>query len=208
MIIVLRRIGIELARHAPFTAAGAVSGIVIMAIVLWANIPANVSETMFYVLHPTHVLLSAIVPTAMYRQYRGGRFWAAALIGYTSSVGIATLHDSIIPYLAGESLGINMQFQIGFIEKWWLVNPAAFVGVAIGYLRPATKLPHAAHVLVSTWASSFYFTAFGVAEWLPLLPFIFLYMFGAVWLICCFGDIVYPHLFLGGDQHHHDEIDH
>jgi hypothetical protein len=204
----LRRIGIELARHAPFTAAGALSGIAIMAIVILINVPPNISEIMFYTLHPAHVLLSAIVPTAMYKRYREGRLWAAVLIGYTSSVGIATLHDSIIPYLAGESLGINMQFHIGFIEKWWLVNPAAFLGIFIGYLRPTTKLPHAAHVLVSTWASLFYFTAFGGAKWLPLLPWIFLYLFVAVWLICCFGDIVYPQLFLGGDQHNHDETDH
>ena len=204
----LRRIGIELARHAPFTAAGALSGIAIMAIVILINVPPNISEIMFYTLHPAHVLLSAIVPTAMYKRYREGRLWAAVLIGYTSSVGIATLHDSIIPYLAGESLGINMQFHIGFIEKWWLVNPAAFLGIFIGYLQPSTKLPHAAHIFLSTWASLFYFTAFSVANWLPLLPFIFLFLFLAVWLPCCFSDIVYAHFFLGGDQHNHDETDH
>jgi len=204
----LKRIGLELARHAPFTAIGAVSGLAIMAIVIFANISAGASEVIFYILHPAHVLLSAIVPTAMYKQYRGNKFWMAALIGYTSSVGIATIHDSIIPYLAGESLKIDMQFQIGFIEKWWLVNPAAFVGIVIGYFRPTTKLPHAAHVLVSTWASSFYFTAFGTANWLPLLPFIFLYLFVAVWLICCFGDIVYPNLFLIDHDHDHGELHH
>jgi len=204
----LRRIGIELATHAPFTAAGAVSGIVIMAIVIWANVPANVSEIMFYILHPAHVLLSAIVPTAMYKRYHSGKLWAAILVGYTSSVGIATLHDSIIPYLAGESLSVNMQFHIGFIEKWWLVNPAAFLGIAIGYLRPTTKLPHAAHILVSTWASLFYFTAFGAAKWLTLLPFIFLFLFVAVWLLCCFSDIVFPLLFLGGKEPHSSEVGH
>jgi len=200
----LRRIGIELARHAPFTAAGAVSGIVIMAIVILVKAPSNVSETIFYILHPAHVLFSAIVTTAMYKRYSAGKLWAAILIGYTGSVGISTLSDSIIPYLGGESLNIKMEFHIGFIEKWWLVNPLAFLGIAIGYLRPTTKLPHAAHVFLSTWASLFYFTAFGAAQWLPLLPFVFLFLFLAVWVPCCVSDIVYPHLFLGGDQHHHD----
>ncbi|MBN2187754.1 MAG: hypothetical protein JW732_09975 [Dehalococcoidia bacterium] len=200
----LRRIGIELARHAPFTAAGAVSGIVIMAIVVLVKTPSNVSETIFYILHPAHVLFSAIVTTAMYKRYSTGKLWAAILIGYTGSVGISTLSDSIIPYLGGESLSINMEFHIGFIEKWWLVNPLAFLGIAIGYLRPTTKLPHAAHVFLSTWASLFYFTAFGAAQWLPLLPLIFLFLFLAVWIPCCVSDIVYPHLFLGGAQHHHD----
>ncbi len=200
----LRRIGIELARHAPFTAAGAVSGIIIMSIVIFANVSSGISEAIFYTLHPAHIVLSAIVTTAMYKRYRRGRLWEAILIGYTASVGIATLHDSIVPYLAGTSLGIRMEFHIGFIEKWWLVNPLAFLGIAIGYLRPTTKLPHAAHILVSTWASLFYFTAFGAAKWLPLLPFIFLYLFVAVWLLCCFSDIVFPLLFLKVDEHECD----
>ena len=200
----LKRIAIELGRHAPFTAAGAVSGIIIMSIVIFANVSSGISEAIFYTLHPAHVVLSAIVTTAMYKRYRRGRLWEAILIGYTASVGIATLHDSIVPYLAGTSLGIRMEFHIGFIEKWWLVNPLAFLGIAIGYLRPTTKLPHAAHILVSTWASLFYFTAFGAAKWLPLLPFIFLYLFVAVWLLCCFSDIVFPLLFLKVDEHECD----
>ncbi len=204
----LRRIGIELARHAPFTAAGAVSGIVIMAIVIIAKTPSNISETIFYILHPAHVLFSAIVTTAMYRRYSTGKLWAAILVGYTGSVATATLSDAVIPYLGGESLRIGIEFHLPFIEEWWLVNPAAFLGIAIGYLRPITKLPHAAHIFLSTWASLFYFTAFSVTSWLPLLPLVFLFLFLAVWLPCCFSDIVYAHFFLGGDQHHHDELGH
>jgi hypothetical protein len=144
----------------------------------------------------------------MYRKYSSGKLWAAILIGYSGSVGTATLSDAIIPYLGGESLRISIQFHLPFIEEWWLVNPAAFLGIAIGYFRPSTKLPHAAHIFLSTWASLFYFTAFSVANWLPLLPLVFLFLFLAVWLPCCFSDIVYAHFFLGGDQHNHNEIDH
>jgi hypothetical protein len=204
----LRRIGIELATHAPFTAAGAVSGIIVMAIVVITKTPSNISETIFYILHPAHVLFSAIVTTAMYRRYSTGKLWAAILVGYTGSIGTATLSDAIIPYLGGESLRIGIEFHLPFIEEWWLVNPAAFLGIFIGYLRPSTKLPHAAHIFLSTWASLFYFTAFSVTDWLPLLPFVFLFLFLAVWLPCCFSDIVYAHFFLGGDQHNHDEAGH
>jgi len=89
-----------------------------------------------------------------------------------------------------------MEFHLPFIEKWWLVNPLALVGIAIGYLRPTTKIPHFGHVLLSTWASLFYFTAFGVAYWLPLLPAVFLFLFLAVWIPCCLSDIVFPLLFI------------
>jgi hypothetical protein len=117
------------------------------------------------------------------------------LIGYVGSIGIATLSDVVIPYLGGALLTLKMEFHLGFIEKWWLVNPMALIGIAIGYWKPTTKFPHAGHVLLSTWASLFYFTAFGMANWIPLLPFIFLILFLAVWIPCCTSDIVFPLLF-------------
>ena len=198
-----KRIALELARHAPFTAFGAVTGIVLMVVIVLTKLPAAVSEVAFYVLHPAHILFSAIVTTAMYRKYRPGKLWAAVLIGYTGSVGIATISDSLIPYLGAESFRVQISLHIGFIEKWWLINPVAFLGIAIGYLRPVTRVPHALHVLLSTYASLAYFTAFGVAQWLPLLHFVFLFLFLAVWLPCCFSDIVYPLLFLKVSEAEH-----
>lgn len=182
-----------------------------MAIVVFANVASGISEAVFYTLHPVHVVLSAVVTTAMYKRYGEGKLWAAILIGYTGAIGIATLSDAVIPYLGGALLHIPMQFHAPFIEttempfigiaKWQIVNFAAALGIAIGYLRPTTKFPHAGHVLLSTWASLFDFTAFGVANWIPLIPFIFLFLFLAVWLPCCLSDIVYPLFFLRTDKH-------
>jgi hypothetical protein len=197
----IKRIASELKKHAPFTALGAVTGIIVMLIVVLVDVPAPISETLFYTLHPIHVLLSALVTASMYKRYKGKtKGWvlilSLILIGWTGSIGIATLSDSVIPYLGGALLNIGMGFHIGFIEKWWLVNPLAILGIAIAYLRPTTKFPHYGHVLLSTWASLFYFTAFGIANWIPLLPFIFLFLFLAVWIPCCMSDIIYPLLFV------------
>ncbi len=202
----LRRIASELRHHVPFTALGAVSGIIIMVIIALANIPLQVSEAAFHTLHPLHVVLSALATTAMYRKYGSRKIWAAILIGYVGSIGIATLSDAIIPYLGGSLLGVEIEFHIPFIETekmpflgietWKLVNSAALAGIIIGYLRPTTKFPHLGHVFLSTWASLFYFTAFGIAYWIPLLPFIFLFLFLAVWMPCCISDIVFPLLFV------------
>ncbi len=200
----LRRIVSELAKHAPFTASGAVTGIIIMAIIVFGNVPSNISYNIFYTLHPLHVVLSALVTTAMYKKYSNGKIWVAILIGYFGSIGIATLSDAIIPYLGGALLNIKIGFHLPFIEKWWLVNPMALIGIIIGYVRPATKVPHLGHVLLSIWASLFYFTAFGVAHWIPLLPFIFLFLFLAVWIPCCLSDIVFPLLFIRRGLPHQD----
>ena len=190
-----KRIAYELTRHAPFTAFGAITGIIIMVIIVLGNVPSSASHTAFYTLHPIHVVLSALVTTAMYKKYGSGKVWAAILIGYFGSIGIATISDAVIPYLGGALLGVKMEFHLPFIEKWWLVNPMALIGITIGYLRPTTKFPHFGHVLLSTWASLFYFTSFGIANWLPLLPFILLFLFLAVWIPCCVSDIVFPLLF-------------
>ncbi len=190
-----KRIGYELKRHIPFTALGAVTGVVIMVAVVLGNVPSEISYTAFHILHPIHVVLSALVTTAMYTKYRR-KIWLVILIGYTGSVGIATISDVIIPYLGGTLLQLEIEFHLPFIEKWWLINPLALTGIAIGYWKPTTRIPHSGHVLLSTWASLFYFLTFGTAEWAPLLPFVFLFLFLAVWLPCCTSDIVYPLMFI------------
>ena len=197
----LRRIASELRRHAPFTTLGAITGIIIMVIIVIGNVLPQVSQvsyTIFYILHPTHVVLSALVTTAMYKKYGKGKIWMAVLIGYLGSVGIATLSDSIIPYLGETLLGLeNKGIHIGFIEEWQIVNPAALIGIIIGYLKPTTKLPHSGHVLISTWASLFHIImALGeTVNWVAFLA-TFLFLFLAVWIPCCMSDIVFPLLFV------------
>jgi hypothetical protein len=191
----VKRIAEELKEHIPFTALGAVTGIIIMVIVVLGNVPPHVSQTAFYISHPIHVLLSALVTTAMYMRYKKGKFWTAILIGWTGSIGIATISDAILPYLSGTLLDIPMEFHVPFIEEPW-INLMALAGIGIGYWRQTTKIPHLGHVLLSTWASLFYFTAFGIADWIHLLPLIFLFLFLSVWIPCCTSDIIYPLLFV------------
>jgi len=205
-----RRIAIELGRHIPFTGAGTATGIIIMVIIVLGNVPASISQTTFYTLHPIHIILSAMATTAMYKKYSRGKIWLLILIGYTGSIGIATLSDAVIPYLGGALLNIEMEFHVPFIEtekmpvigiaKWQLINSAALAGIILGHWKQVTKFPHYGHVLLSTWASLFYFTAFGTAYWIPLLGFIFLFLFLAVWIPCCLSDIVFPLLFVRKEQ--------
>jgi hypothetical protein len=198
----LKRIAIELKNHAPFTAIGAATGIIIMVIIIFNNVLPQVSQisyTLFYILHPTHIVLGALVTTAMLKKYSDSKIWAAILIGYFGSVGIATLSDSVIPYLGETLLGLQSKgMHIGFIEEPLLTNPAAFLGIAIGYWKPGTtKFPHSGHILVSTWASLFHITMAlgGTISWI-ILPTIFGFLFFAVWLPCCTSDIVFPLLFV------------
>ncbi|NLB35671.1 MAG: hypothetical protein GX817_07710 [Elusimicrobia bacterium] len=192
----------ELKAHIPFTVYGAITGLVIMFFT--RNISSDAAYNVFYVLHPMHVLLSALVTASMYESYkcstdrRKCSIWMLLLIGYIGSVGIATISDSIIPYLGETLLDMpNRGIHLGFIEKWWLVNPLALAGIAIAYFRPSTKFPHAAHVLLSTWASLFHIImARGGALGLGSYILVFIFLILAVWLPCCISDIVFPLLFI------------
>lgn len=196
----LRTIIRELKNHIPFAAFGAFTGIVIMAILY--NFPIKFSYNVFYTLHPLHVLLSAYTTAAMYKLNAGDKYktriWIMILVGYLGSIGIATLSDSLIPYLGEIMLNLpDKEIHIGFIEKWWLVNPLALVGIIIAYFKQTTKIPHAGHVLLSTWASLFHIImAVGGSMHWSLFIVIFLFLFFSVWIPCCASDIVFPLLFV------------
>jgi len=230
------RILSELRNHAPFTIFGALTGIFLMLAILLARVPAASIKPAFVLFHGLHVFLSAIVTAAMYRRYRK-HILPGVVIGIVGSLGIATLSDVVFPHHGG-ALALSLtaarhdahahdaeehahlgeeahdehahhHMHIGFIDHWWLINPLAVLGVVIGMWKPSTKIPHAGHVLLSTWASLFYMVAYGNsdANWLPVLPLVFVVLFIAVWLPCCFSDIAFPLLFVGkgalDEEHHH-----
>ena len=190
----------EMKNHAPFTVFGALTGIIIMLFIIYGNLLSEIkpiSENIFYILHPTHIFFSALVTTSLFIKYNGRKIWLAVIIGYVGSIGIATLSDSIIPYLGEIILGLpNAGIHIGFIEEPILTNPPALIGIAIGYIRGVTKFPHAGHVLISTWASLFHIImALGTTLTIFQIIGIFLFLFLAVWIPCCASDIVFPLLF-------------
>ena len=187
----------QLHQHAPFTALGTLSGVAIIIALQASRISYEISSKLFWTLHPIHVLLSALATAAMYRLNASRRFLDTLLIGYLGSVGIATLSDSIIPYVGEWLLQLpNRGIHIGFIEKWWLVNPLSFLGIAIAWFWPRTKFPHAGHVFLSTWASLFHMMmALGDLMSPTAMAAAATFLFLAVWIPCCTSDIVFPLLF-------------
>lgn len=194
---VLSRIRRELQAHVPFTLFGTLTGLVILVTFIAAAVPTWIATRLFWSLHPLHVLLSALVTTAMFTLHSRRTLWATLVIGYVGSVGIATLSDCVIPYIGETLLELpHRGIHLGFIEKWWLVNPLAGAGILLGYLWPRTKVAHAGHVLLSTWASLFHMTMamsgeLGLLQYAATAVFLFL----AVWVPCCTSDIVFPLLF-------------
>jgi hypothetical protein len=191
-------IATELKQHAPFTTFGTLTGIVIMALFVQLSISREISSFLFWTLHPAHVLLSAFVTASMYRLHAKGGISGTILTGYVGAIGIATLSDSLIPYVGEWLLDLpHRGLHLGFIEKWWLVNPLALAGISLAFLWPSTKFPHAGHVFLSTWASLFHvLMALGSSPDVVTTVLVAVFLFLAVWVPCCTSDIIFPLLWM------------
>ncbi|MHC4084687.1 MAG: hypothetical protein ACYSWZ_09575 [Planctomycetota bacterium] len=222
-----KHILMELKGHAPFTLLGAVMGIGFMLV--FRNISGGSRHTLFEIFHPAHVVLSAIVAASMFRLHaEKKRFVLVLAVGYFAAIGIATLSDIIIPHIGTELFGLNIPrhsqlheveptsadeehtaeadeheghgLHLGFIEDWYIVNPAALLGIFIAYFLPRTKIPHAGHILISTWASSSYLLMTVQSEiTIAAVAGILVTLFIATWFPCCVGDIIFPLLFVKSD---------
>jgi hypothetical protein len=218
-----RHIGVELRGHAPFTLFGALLGIFFM--LLFRSVSGASGRTLFSIFHPGHVVLSAMVTASMLNVHAAKkRIILVVLVGYFGSVGIATLSDVIIPHVGTHLLGLDIPthavlhdddnpspeheedehhehgIHLGFIEEWYIVNPAALLGIVIAYFLPRTKFPHAGHVLISTWASSSYMLMnmeSGMTAGVVAGMFVILFL--AIWVPCCISDIIFPLLFVKSD---------
>jgi hypothetical protein len=193
----------ELRHHIPFTIFGALTGVVIAIFFLWQHVPHHVSEVLFATLHPAHVFFSAVATTALFRHYTRRNWLVTAIVGYTGAIAIGTLSDSLMPYLSEWLLSLHARHMhghvhahVGFIDYWYIVNPLALLGVVVGFIRPRSLIPHAGHVLLSTWASLFHVlmavTASGEPVSFLTMALIPVVLFFAVWVPCCTSDIVYP----------------
>ena len=223
-----KHILVELKGHAPFTLLGALLGVLFMLI--FRNVSSAGSMRLFTFFHPAHVLLSAMVTASMFKLHEAKkRFLLILIVGYFGSVGIATLSDVIIPHFGADFLGLNIpshaqlhehtndshekelagteeaehhehKIYLGFIKEWYIVNPAALLGVFIAFFLPRTKFPHTGHVLISTWASSSYLLMNIESEVTTAAAMgIFATLFIATWVPCCISDIIFPLLFVKSD---------
>lgn len=201
----LRRAFEELKEHAPFTFCGAFLGV--LAVFFLRKLPENSLFNLFYFFHPAHVLVSAFVTTSMYKMNKKNtNIIKIFLIGLAGSIGVASLSDSILPFLGESFLHMpHRELHLGFVEKWYIVNPIAIIGIIFANTKPSTKFPHSLHIFLSTSASLLHIVmSLGlILISFPLFCEITFLLFLSVWLPCCFSDIVFPLLFVGDKETGH-----
>ena len=203
----LQHILLELGAHLPYSIFGVVIGVVVLGILTFfaiildsTHLLPKASQELFHVFHPVHILLSAIVTTAMFWKHER-RFFKTLFIGLAGSILICGLSDVLLPYIGGKILGTEMHLHLCILEHPWIIVPFAIIGVLTGFLVPSaieksTEFSHSMHVLVSSMASILYLISYGMTEWIHLAGGVFLVTIVAVMLPCCLSDIVFPLSFI------------
>jgi hypothetical protein len=196
----------ELKHHGPFTLLGALIGVAVV-VLLQRLVPEAMNtdraNALFEFSHPLHVVLSAMVTAAMYKNYRGRPkhsrtgMLAVVLVGYFGSIGIATLSDCLVPYWGTLVLGLeDAHMHLGIVEMPVIINLAALLGIGGAFFSSRTHFSHGGHVLLSTAASLFHILrahseVFTLGQSLVIAFFLFI----AVWIPCCLSDIIFPLVF-------------
>ena len=181
----------ELKNHIPFTAFATFIAIIITIYLLRFKI----SEELFHILHPLHIIASAIVTAGIFYKYKPKIFLALS-IGLTGSIIIGSLSDIIFPYIGGLIFNLNIEFHLPIIEMTTIILFTAIMGSILGISLRITRFPHLIHVFLSVFASLFYLLAF--SQSFEIIYFIgaFFVVFTAVIIPCCLSDIIFPFFFL------------
>jgi len=164
------------------------------------------SGMMFHILHPIHLLLSAMATTAMFFRFEK-RLWKAIIVGFVGAVGVCGLSDVFMPYLCGRWLALqHMHFHWCLLAHPQMVLPFVALGILSGLaaattIHHSTVFSHSAHVLTSSTASLFYLISFGVPDWFSAgkLPIVFAVVVVCVTIPCCLSDILFPLMVANGD---------
>ena len=186
----------EIIRHIPFTALSSFLGILI-AIFLLQKFQSP--SEWFEIMHPLHILASAIISSAIYYKYKS-KFFRALVIGSAVSLLVGTLSDVCLPYISGKILGLSLHFHLPLLHEPLLILLSALAGSTIGITLKLTKLPHFIHVFLSVFASSFYILS-AVTD-ISIMIFLTLVLIVSLVVIvpCCVSDIVLPLLCLSSKK--------
>jgi len=161
------------------------------------------AHLLFHSFHFMHIVFAATGTLITYFRF-SKNIWKGLIVGILTASTFCTLSDSILPYIGGRMLGVNMSFHMCFISDLDKILPFLFVGLLNGFVMSRhhsskqsfySTFSHAIHILVSSFASMFYLVSHGFVDWADNIGFVFLFLIVAVVVPCTFSDVVVPMFF-------------
>jgi len=205
----------ELMCHLPYAIFSVASCLAIISFLGYVSLnnadTSNIEKSanvLFHSFHFMHLLFAAT--GALITFYRFSKnIYAGLFVGLFSPLFFCTLSDSILPYLAGKILGADMHFHICLFTEFHNILPFLGIGLINGliigkYHKACGQIysisSHFLHILISSFASTFYLIGHGLVSWYSQIGMVFLFLVVAVVVPCVMSDIVSPMMFAKADK--------
>jgi len=194
----------ELVCHFPYAIFSVSLSLIILSFMTYGSnvFHPSSSHSMFHSLHFLHFIFAGTGAVLTFLRY-SKNILGAMLVGCLVPATFCTTSDTLLPYLGGLILNVNMKFHWCFIEHIWNVLPFLFMGVlngfVLGYHHKGKEIFHSngthfLHIFVSSMASIFYLVSFGFTNWAAHMGFVFIFLLFAVLVPCTVSDVVVPTL--------------
>lgn len=197
----------ELLHHLPYAIFSVAFSLIILSFVtlVFSSMPEVVvavrgASILFHSFHFMHIVFAATGAIITYQRFSNSMI-NGIFLGIWSPALFCTLSDSILPYIGGKMLGVDMCFHLCFWSELANVLPFLFVGIINGFVlskhnqesqKVYSIFSHFIHIFVSSLASTFYLVSHGFMDWYKDIGFVFLFMIFAVVIPCTLSDVVVP----------------
>lgn len=157
-------------------------------------------HVLFHAFHYMHIVFAATGTLIMFLRYSKNMLMAL-LVGIISPIIFCTLSDVILPYVAGQLLGVDMHLHLCFVSEWRNIVPFLIGGIINGFVMSMhhqgkqglySLFSHVAHITVSALASTFYLVSQRLFDWYAHFGMIFILLIIAVVVPCTLSDVVVP----------------
>lgn len=154
----------------------------------------------FHSFHFLHIVFAATGTLIAFFRF-SSNVPRALFVGVFSTLTFCTLSDSVLPYLAGRLLGVEMEFHLCFVSELRNIVPFLIVGLINGLIMGKYHIArggfysvfsHFFHILVSSLAATFYIVSHGLTNWYHVIGMLFLFLVIAVVVPCTLSDVVVP----------------
>lgn len=196
----------ELLCHLPYAIYSVAFGLGILSFVTYFSVGESVdticmrSDVLFHSFHFMHIVFAATGTLVTFFRFSKNKL-RAILLGIISPAIFCTLSDSILPYIGGKMLGVDMHFHLCFVTELSNVLPFLIVGIINGFVMSQHEgdrqwlyaiTSHAIHIFVSSLASIFYLVSHGCTDWYEIIGGVFVFLIFAVVVPCTLSDVVVP----------------
>lgn len=158
------------------------------------------AKLLFHSFHFMHITFAATGTLITFFRF-SSNWWKGLAVGFISPAIFCSLSDSVLPYIGGRMLGVDMHWHLCFLTELPNVLPFLFAGVFNGLVMSRHHISaqgyyslfsHFFHILISSLASSFFLVSHGYLSWYKQIGPVFLFLVFAVVFPCTLADVVVP----------------